>query len=92
MIDDLITNYINESFQARVRMQAKLFSIFTETTGHRPDDLCLVEQQIEKDFGNGYTTIYFFDLKSRYQRAEPTACEHSGAELGEEKKYRETGI
>ena len=70
MIEDLITNYVNESLQTRMKMQSKLFSIFTETTGHRPEDLCLVEQQIVKDRGEGFTTIYFFDWKHRYQSAE----------------------
>jgi len=65
MIDKLISDYVAESAKNRVRMQSKLFSIFTETTGHRPEDLCLVEQQIKK--GNEYTTIYFFDFKHRYQ-------------------------
>ena len=69
MIDDLITKYVCESTQTRAKMQSKLFSIFTETTGHRPEDLCLVEQQIIKDHGMGFTTIYFFDFKHRYQTA-----------------------
>lgn len=70
MIDKLISDYVNETAQARMKMQAKLFAIFTETTGYRPEDLCLVEQQIEKDFGKGFTTIYYFDLKHRYQVAQ----------------------
>ncbi len=69
MIDDLISKYINEGLQTRARMQAKLFAIFTETTGHRPEDLCLVEQQIVKDCGMGYTTIFYFDWKHRYTEA-----------------------
>lgn len=77
MIDDLVGRYINESFQLRARMQAKLFSIFTETTGHRPEDICLVEQQIVKDRGQGFTTIYYFDWKHRHQYAEPAAPEES---------------
>jgi hypothetical protein len=67
MIEDLITKYVTESGQTRAKMQAKLFSIFTETTGHRPEDLCLVEQQIVK--GTEYQTIYYFDWKHRYQEA-----------------------
>lgn len=65
MIDKLITDYVRESSQIRMKMQSKLFSLFTETTGYRPEDLCLVEQQIKK--GNEYTTIYFFDWKHRHQ-------------------------
>ncbi len=65
MINELIEKYINEGLQTKMKMQAKLFSIFTETTGYRPEDLCLVEQQIVK--GTEYTTIYFYDLKHRYQ-------------------------
>lgn len=67
MIEDLISKYINEGQQIKAKMQAKLFDIFVQTTGHCPQDLCLVEQQIEKDFGNGFKTIYYFDWKSRHQ-------------------------
>lgn len=76
MINDLITRYINESLQTRARLQAKLFELFTETTGYRPEDICLVERQIKKDTGDGYETIYYFDVKSRYSTAE-TAREES---------------
>jgi hypothetical protein len=65
VIDKLITDYVKESAQTRVRMQNKLFSIFTETTGYMPQDLCLVEQQVQKGV-NEYTTVYFFDWKHRY--------------------------
>lgn len=65
MIEKLIEQYISESLQTRTKMQSKLFSIFTETTGHRPEDLCLVEQQIVK--GTEYKTIYYFDWKQRHQ-------------------------
>lgn len=69
MINDLIQKYLTESAQTRAKMQAKLFSIFTETTGHRPEDICLVEQQIVKDRGLGeYKTIYYFDWKHRHQQ------------------------
>lgn len=66
-VDKLIERYVSESGQARAKMQARLFSIFTETTGHRPEDLCLVEQQIVK--GTEFQTIYYFDWKHRYQEA-----------------------
>lgn len=69
MIEDLISKYVNESQRARMKMQSKLFTIFTETTGWRPEDICLVEQQVVKDRGEGFTTIYYFDLKHRYQVA-----------------------
>ncbi len=68
MIDDLIGKYISESFQTKARMQAKLFDIFTQTTGHRPEDICLVEQQIVK--GTEFKTIYYFDWKHRHQTVE----------------------
>lgn len=70
MIDKLISDYIRESAQSRIRMQNKLFSIFTETTGHRPEDLCLVEQRVVR--GQEYTTVYFFDWKHRYQHVVPS--------------------
>ena len=56
MIDDMIQKYINEGQQAKVKLQSRLFTLFTETTGHRPEDLCLVEQQIVK--GTEFKTIY----------------------------------
>ena len=65
MIEDLIQKYVAEGSKTRARMQSKLFEIFTETTGHRPEDLCLVEQQIAK--GTEYKTVFFFDWKHRYQ-------------------------
>ena len=65
MIDKLIESYVSESLQTKVKLQAKLFAIFTETTGYRPEDLCLVEQQIVK--GTEFKTIYYFDLKHRYK-------------------------
>lgn len=80
MIEDLISRYVNESFQTRAKMQAKLFTIFTETTGHRPEDLCLVEQQVEKDFGKGYTTIWYFDWKHRYLEAVTSEPPTAGGE------------
>ena len=65
MIEDLISRYINESQATKVKMQAKLFDIFTQTTGYIPQDLCLVEQKILK--GTEYKTIYYFDWKHRHQ-------------------------
>ena len=73
MIEDLIARYVKEGTQTRASMQAKLFSIFAETTGHRPEDLCLVEQQVVK--GTEYKTIYYFDWKSRHTYAQTMQTE-----------------
>ena len=58
---ECLANYTNETMKAKAKMCSKLFSIFTECTGYRPEDLCLVEQRLSTE------TIYFFDLKHRYQ-------------------------
>jgi hypothetical protein len=73
-VEDLIQNYVNEGQQAKMKMQAKLFALFTETTGHRPEDLCLVEQQIKK--GTEFTTIYYFDWKHRHTTATTSVGPH----------------
>lgn len=65
-MDDLIAKYIKDSYKTRTLLQGKLFQLFVETTGYPPHDICLVEQQYKKDDGNGYTTVFYFDIKSKY--------------------------
>ena len=62
-IDTQIANYIKETARLRASFQSKLFSIFTETTGYRPDDICIVERKTHHDLGEA--TVFYFDLKSR---------------------------
>ena len=83
-VEELISRYVNEGLQHRARMQAKLFTLFTETTGYRPDDLCLVEQQIKKGI-HEYTSIYYFDWKHRHQTMEPQSSLQSQLKEAEEK-------
>lgn len=66
----MLSKYLIESGSTRAKMQSKLFYIFTETTGHRPEDICLVEEQVKVGTLE-YKTIYYFDLKSRHNSAEP---------------------
>lgn len=68
-IGDLLHKYLVDSGTARMKMQSRLFSIFTETTGYRPEDICLVEKRVSE--GTEIKTIYYFDLKHRYTHAEP---------------------
>lgn len=67
-VHSLITKYVNESLESKAKMCSRLFTLFTETTGHRPEDLCLVEEQIRK--GTEFKTIYYFDWKSRHHTAQ----------------------
>lgn len=43
-----LAKYLVESSGARAKMQAKLFSIFTETTGYRPQN----EARMGKELGH----------------------------------------
>lgn len=72
-VEDLIQNYLAKSAKGRAKMQSRLFTIFTETTGYRPEDLCLVEQQIVN--GLEYKTVFYFDWKHRHTTVAVTSTE-----------------
>lgn len=64
-LDDLLKKYVEAVAKTKADMTAKLFSVFVETTGHRPEDLCLVEERIRD--GLEFKTIFYFDWKHRHQ-------------------------
>jgi len=57
MLNELIQTYINDSAKVRAKMQCRLFEIFTETTGYRPEDLCLVRSLKLYTFSTGNIAI-----------------------------------
>ena len=67
-VSQLVQDYIEDTLNLRAKMQDKLFRIFTETTGHRPEDLVLVEQRVSE--GTAFKTIFYYDWKHRYTKAE----------------------
>lgn len=67
-MDLQIADYVRRTAKIKTAFQNKLWTIFTETTGYRPDDICIVEQRITE--GTEMKTIFYFDLKHRHQQVE----------------------
>ena len=68
VMENLIQKYVSDSLEAKAKMISKLYTIFTDTTGFTPHDLCLVEEQVRR--GAEFKTLYYFDLKSRHRTAK----------------------
>jgi hypothetical protein len=66
-IAGLIHDYQVKTAEMKARLQNRLFTIFTETTGYRPEDLCIVERQTKDSDGIGFKTVIYFDLKHRHE-------------------------
>lgn len=63
-IDNMISDYLTKTLTLKSDMQSKLFTIFSETTGYSPEDLCLVERRL--DGPTELKTIYYFDVKKNH--------------------------
>ena len=67
-IDVKINTYVQKTRELRMNFQNKLFSIFIETTGWRPQDICVVEKRLKTDNPVEEVTLFYFDLKHRYEQ------------------------
>ena len=71
-LDEQISMFLRSTEEQKNKMCLKLFDIFVSCTGYRPEDLCIVEQQVRD--GEYFKKIYFFDLKHRHQVAQFPGC------------------
>jgi hypothetical protein len=64
-LEKKITKFVSEVFKGREQKLRNYLEIFLLTTGHKPEDLCLVEQRLLE--GKEYKVMYYFDTKENIQ-------------------------